>query len=207
MALLRPLLRLVLGKRLPITSGDLRVGGLSAPVVIRRDRHGVPMIEAGTEPDALFALGFCHAQDRAGQLEVLLRLGRGTISEMVGPRALAADRVMRRIGVRHAAEQQFPILGDRVRGILSAYTAGINAGYAHGLSRVPHEFVALRTTPTPWEPEDVLAYTKIQSWFMASNWDVERARLRILMADGPEALRAVDPVGLPPRALPWAENS
>src|SRR5690242_12850368 len=207
MALLRLLLRLVLGKRLPITSGDLSVPGLSAQVTIRRDEHGIPMIDAATEPDALFALGFCHAQDRAGQLEVLVRLGRGTLSEMIGPRTLAADRVSRRVGFRHAADRQWPVLTDRARGILTAYTAGINAGYAHGLARLPHEFVALRTAPTPWEPQDVLAYTKIQSWFMASNWDVELARLRILMADGPEALRAVDPVGLPPRALPWAENS
>ena len=41
----------------------------------------------------------------------------------------------------------------------------------------------------------MLAYTKIQPWFMACNWDAELARLRILMADGPEALRAVDPLG------------
>src|SRR5919197_5194986 len=183
MALLRALLRVVLGKRLPITTGDLRVPGLSAPVMVRRDKHGIPMIDAASELDALFALGFCHAQDRAGQLEVLVRLGRGTIAELVGPRALAADRVLRRIGVRHAADQQWPVLSDRVRGILTAYTAGINAGYAHGLSRVPHEFVALRSAPTPWEPQDVLAYTKLQSWFLASNWDVELARLRVLLAD------------------------
>jgi penicillin G amidase len=200
MALLRALLRLALGKRLPITAGDLRVGGLSAPVTIRRDGHGVPMIDAATEPDALFGLGFCHAQDRAGQLEVLVRLGRGTISEMAGPRTLAADRVMRRIGVRHAADQQWPALSDRARGLLSAYTAGINAGYAHGLARRPHEFVALRTTPTAWEPQDVLAFTKLQSWFMASNWDVELARLRVLMADGPEALLALDPVAADARS-------
>ncbi|MBO0700358.1 MAG: penicillin acylase family protein, partial [Zavarzinella sp.] len=201
MPLLRTLLRLVLGKRLPITAGDLRVPGLSAPVTIRRDKHGIPMIEAANEPDALFALGFCHAQDRAAQLEVLVRLGRGTISELVGPRALAADRVSRRVGFRHAADRQWPVLTDRARDLLSAYTAGINAGYTHGLPRLPHEFVALRATPTPWEPQDVLAYTKIQSWFMASNWDVELARLRILMADGPEALQALDPVE--PALIPY----
>jgi penicillin amidase len=193
MALLRTILRLTLGKRLPVTSGTLRVPGLAATVRIRRDQYGIPMIDAASEPDAFFALGFCHAQDRAGQLEVLVRLGRGTVSEIVGPKALAVDRICRRVGFRRAADEQWPTLADNGRAILSAYAAGINAGHAHGLPRRPHEFVVLRSKPTPWEPQDVLAYTKLQCWFMASNWDVELARLRVFLADGPEALRALDP--------------
>lgn len=39
----------------------------------------------------------------------------------------------------------------------------------------------------------MLTHTKLQCWFMASNWDCELARLRILLADGPEALKALDP--------------
>jgi penicillin amidase len=194
--ILRTLLRLALGKRLPVTSGELRVSGLESSVTIRRDRYSIPMIEAAKEQDAIFALGFCHAQDRAGQLEVLLRLGRGTISEMAGPKALAVDRICRRVGFRHAAEQQFAILTEPQRRIISAYTDGINAGYKHGLRSRPHEFVALRIDPTPWEPADVLAYTKIQPWMMSSNWDAELARLRILLADGPDALKALDPLAV-----------
>jgi penicillin G amidase len=194
MPLLRTLLRLTLGKRLPVTTGELRVPGLGGPVTIRRDRYGIPMIEACAEPDALFALGFCHAQDRAIQLEVLLRVGRGMVAEMAGAQALAVDRVSRRVGFRYAADQQWLTLSEKNRSLLTAYTDGINAGYARGLRKRPHEFVALRTTPTNWEPADVLAFTKLQCWFMASNWDVELARLRILLADGPDALIALDPL-------------
>src|SRR5687768_14303184 len=91
----RTLLRPALGKPLPTPPGTLPVPGPSAPVTIRRDRHGIPMIDAANEPDAFFALGFCHAQDRAVQLEVLVRLGRGTVAELAGPRVLAVDRVTR----------------------------------------------------------------------------------------------------------------
>ena len=66
MNILRSLLRLVLANAWPITAGELRVPGLDCRVTIRRDRHGIPMIEAQSERDAIFALGFCHAQDRAG---------------------------------------------------------------------------------------------------------------------------------------------
>src|SRR5262249_32334276 len=55
------------------------------------------------------------------------------------------------------------------------------------------EFVLLRSKPTPWSPADVLALVKLQSFTMAANWDVELARLKILLADGPEALAALDP--------------
>ena len=34
-------------------------------------------IDAQTDFDATFALGFCHGQDRGGQLEVLWRVARG----------------------------------------------------------------------------------------------------------------------------------
>jgi penicillin amidase len=58
MSLSRLLLRLALGRRLPVTSGELRVRGPSAPVTIRRDKWGVPHIDAANEPAAYFALGF-----------------------------------------------------------------------------------------------------------------------------------------------------
>ena len=40
----------------------------------------------------------------------------------------------------------------------------------------------------------MLAYLKLQSFLLPSNWDVELARLRLLRADGPEAVLALDPL-------------
>ena len=190
---LRFVLRGLLGKRLPVVTGELTVPGLNAPVTIRREKHGIPLITATTDHDAWFALGFCHAQDRSAQLEILLRIGRGALCEIAGAAALPVDRLCRKVGFRRAAEQQLAAVSAEGKALLEAYTAGINAGYSHGLARRPHEFVVLGRTPTPWEPADVLSYMKLQPWFMASNWDCELARLRILLADGPEALLALDP--------------
>ena len=39
-----------------------------------------------------FAIGFCQGQDRAFQLEVLHRVARGTVAELIGPPALPVDR-------------------------------------------------------------------------------------------------------------------
>jgi penicillin amidase len=193
MNLPRLLFRLLLGRRLPRSRGTLTVPGLLAPLRIHRDRWGVPHVEAQNDADAYFGVGFCHGQDRAFQLELLLRIVRGTLSELVGPAALRVDRLARRIGFHHAARQQLPVLDADVRELLEAYARGVEAGASHGLPRRPHEFVLLRSRPTPWTPLDSLGVSKVISFTLCANWDAELARLHILAADGPEALAALDP--------------
>lgn len=193
MNLPRLLLRHTLGRRLPHTRGTLTVPGLLAPVRIRRDGWGVPHLEAQNDADAHFGVGFCHGQDRAFQLEILLRVGRGTLAELVGPAALPVDRLSRRIGFHHAAKQQLPVLDADVREGLEAYARGVEAGVSLGLPRRPHEFVLLRSRPTPWTPLDSLAFGKLIAFTLCANWDSELVRLHILAADGPEALAALDP--------------
>lgn len=197
MSISRFLLRLALGRRLPIASGELRVRGVSAPVTIRRDTFGVPHIDASTETDAHFALGFCQGQDRAGQLEVMWRLVRGALAEWVGAEALPVDRMSRHIGFRRAAEAQVPALGPEARAAFEAFAAGLNAGATAGVSQKPHEFALVGGAPSAWDAADVLGLLKLQSLLMPSNWDVELARLRILLADGPGAVAALDPVASP----------
>jgi penicillin amidase len=202
MTLARTLFRLALGRRPPVTDGELQIPGPAGPVTVRRDKWGVPHIEAETDGDAWFGLGFCHGQDRAFQLETLQRLSRGTLAEMVGPAGLPADRMSRRIGFRRAAVEQLPVLAPDMRAGLEGYAAGVSAGNSHGLTAKPHEFAVLGGEPSPWDAADVLAFLKLQSFFLPSNWDVELARLRTLRADGPDALRALDPV-----AAGWAVPS
>jgi penicillin G amidase len=191
--LARLIFGLVLGRRLPVTRGSVSVPGLHAPVRIDRDRWGVPSITAANEEDGWFGLGFCQGQDRTFQLEAMLRVIRGTLSELVGPDALPIDRFSRRIGFRRAAAKQVAVLDERGRRQMSGFARGVTAGAAGGLRRVPHEFALLRSTPTPWTLEDAVGVLSLQSFSLASNWDSEMARLRVLSSDGPEALRALDP--------------
>jgi penicillin amidase len=189
----RRLMALLLGRRLPRTSGTLAVPGLHGRVTIARDRWGIPHIEAENDHDAWFALGFCQAQDRAFQLESILRVTRGTLAEMVGPRGLPADRLVRRVGFVRSARRQLPALDRSVIDLATAFAAGIYAGHAHGSRFKPHELAILGGRLTPWTAVDVLAYVKLQSFILPSNWDAELARLQILSADGEQALRDLDP--------------
>jgi len=200
MSVTRLALRLALGRRLPIVAGELRVAGPAAPITVRRDAWGVPHVDCQSDADAAFAVGFCHGQDRGGQLETLWRVGRGRLAEWVGAKGLPADRMSRRIGFRRSAEAQLLVLSDSVRAAMNAYALGVNAGLAHGLPAKPHEFAILGGEPSAWDGADVLAVLKLQSFLLPSNWDVELARLRILREDGPDAVKALDPVAAWPEA-------
>jgi penicillin amidase len=189
----RQLFRFLLGRRLPTLRGTLTVPGLQGPVRIDRDRWGIPHITATQESDAWFGLGFCQGQDRAFQLEILLRVVRGTLAQLIGKNGLGVDRLVRRIGFHRAAPAQWEVLHPEIRSMLEAYAAGVNAGATRGLRRRPHEFVLLRSRPTPWTGLDVVAALKLQGFVLSSNWDVELARLKVLTTDGPGALGDLDP--------------
>lgn len=191
--LVRGVLRGLLGSRLPVHHGELRRPGLHDVVIIRRDRWGIPHIHAKNDHDAWFGLGFCQGQDRAFQLETIVRLARGTLAELVGPRGLPADRLIRRLGLTHSAQRQWMVLSSEAQAILAAFTEGIGQGHTVGLTAKPHELVLTRGQITPWRPEDVLAFVKLQSFLLPSNWDLELARWQVLVRDGESSLRSLDP--------------
>ncbi|MFL5340858.1 MAG: penicillin acylase family protein, partial [Gemmataceae bacterium] len=192
--LLRTLFGTLLGRRLPYTTGTLTVPGPRAAIRIDRDQWGIPHIDAANDHDAWFGLGFCQGQDRAFQLETILRVARGTVAELVGPRGLPVDRLSRRVGLWRSAAPQYDVLSENARGVIDAFAAGITAGMTTGLSRKPHEFALLGGAPTPWTGLDVIAFVKLQSFALPSNWDAELTRLKILSEDGSDALLALDPV-------------
>ena len=184
-------LLLALGRRLPRTRGELRVEGLRSDITVRRDRWGIPHIDASSDADAWFGLGFCHGQDRGFQLELLARAGRGTLSELLGEATLPLDRLSRTLGFHRVARAQLPELDSDMRDALDAYVAGVNAAITSGPR--PHELALLRARATRWAAEDVLAFLGLQSLALSGNWDSELGRLQLLLADGPDALAAAAP--------------
>ncbi len=182
-----------LGKRLPTVDGTLRVRGVGGQVTIARDRFGIPHIAAQDDADAWFAVGFCHGQDRAFQLETRLRLVRGTLAALTGPDGLPLDRLSRRIGFRRYGEEAVAALSPEHRRLAEAYADGVTTGVEAGLTQRPHEFALLRARPTPYQAADALGFLALQAFALASNWDVELARLKVLGLDGLDALLALEP--------------
>jgi penicillin amidase len=181
------------GRRLPFVSGELQIPGLERALRIRRDAYGIPYVEAETEEEAFYGLGFCQGQDRSFQLEQLKRVARGTLSELVGVLGLPLDRLTRRIGFHAAASAQWEKLSEADRAFVTAFALGVNDGVQRGLPEPAHEFALLGAEPSPIEARDVLCLMKLAAMLLGSNWDAELARLRVLREDGLEALQALEP--------------
>jgi penicillin amidase len=190
--MLKTLFRLLLGERLPKARGTLVVPSLGSSVVIRRDEYGIPYIEAGNDEDAFHAMGFTVAQDRAFHLELYMRASRGTLAEVIGPEMLDVDRLARRIGFARIARAQLDVMPETSRRQLEAYARGVNDGFRIGLEKRSHEHVLLGIQPGVFEPTDVLGVLQFFAFGLSSNWDAELARLKVLTADGPEALAALE---------------
>ena len=170
-------------RALPV-DGALRLGGLSAPVEIVRDRWGVPHIYAAGLDDLFFAQGFVHAQDRLWQMELNRRIAMGRLAELFGPVALDTDRFSRTFGFRRLAEADLVALGS-LRGHLEAYAAGVNACLEEMGDRLPVEFALLRHRPEPWAPLDTLAWARVMAWSLSHGWASELVRARLIERLGP----------------------
>jgi penicillin G amidase len=190
--MLRALLGLALGKRTPIVAGTLRLPGLRATTTIRRDANGITYVDASVDEDAFFAMGFCQARDRGFQMELYLRVARGTLAAALGAEMLPVDRLMRRIGFRHIARQQLALLGPRERAQLESFARGVNAGIERGAKEKPHELTLLGIEASPFEAADIIAVLQFFAFALSSNWDAELARLRIVRLDGVQALEALE---------------
>ena len=145
--------RAALQASLPQLDGRIHVSGLGRDVTVERDALGIPTVTGSTREDVARATGFLHAQDRFFQMDLARRRAAGELSALVGPAALTLDREIRIHRFRAEAQHAVSLLSPRDRGLLDAYTAGVNRGLA-ALGGPPFEYVLLRQTPQPWKDED-----------------------------------------------------
>lgn len=165
---------------LPAHEGERIAPGLAAPVSIVRDAHAVPFIRAETEADALFALGYAHAQDRLWQIDFNRRIAQGRIAEILGPAAIDTDRFLRTLGVYRTAQSIAANLDAQTRAMLDAYAAGVNAYLATRTQPLPPEFLLLRApAPQPWTAADSIAWSLMMAWDLSRSYLNELARLRL----------------------------
>ena len=172
---------------LPQLDGQVRIGGLSAPVTVTRDSHGVPAIEAANLEDLFFAQGYVTAQDRLWQMDIMRRFGSGELSEILGEDTLKLDREQRILGLRAAAKKSLEIATTRDRSFFEAYARGVNAYIASRGNRLPIEFRILHYHPKPWLAEDsvVIANSMVKDLNYHYFYDA-LSREKILAKLGPE---------------------
>src|SRR6478752_8060523 len=166
-----------LRRSLPQIDGTITVAGASAPIDIVRDADAIPHIFASTKADALFGLGYVHAQDRLWQMEFQRRIGHGRLSEIFGEATIPQDRFLRTVGFGRAARSAWDRLPDDARQQINAYCAGGNAFIStHHGRLLPPEFTLLRFEPEPFTGPDVLVWVKMMAWDLSANYTLELMR-------------------------------
>src|SRR5215212_1412915 len=178
---------------LPKVSGTIEVPELRGTVRVRRDRWGVPHVEADQREDLFFAQGYCHGQDRLWQMDFYRRVVEGRVAEMAGEEGLAVDRLMRTLGIRRAAEREVAELEPELRARIERFCAGVNAA-ARDARALPFEMQVLRQDFAPWRPVDILSLGKLLAFGLSTNWEKELLRADMARELGPELATRLDPV-------------
>ena len=187
----------LLRRSLPAVEGSVTVAGLTAPVEIVRDADAIPHVFAASKNDALFGLGYVHAQDRLWQMEFQRRIGHGRLSEMFGEATVPQDRFLRTVGFGRAARSAWNATPDWAKQQINAYLAGVNAFIAahHGmlLTGLPPEFTLLRIEPEPFTGPDVIVWVKMMAWDLSANYAFELLRHDLVRAVGADRMAQLMP--------------
>jgi penicillin amidase len=183
-----------LSRSLPGIDGQESLSGISSSIEVIRDADAIPHIFASNVPDALFGLGYVHAQDRLWQMEFQRRVGHGRLSEIFGAAAVPQDRFLRTVGFGRAARSAWDRMPDEAKAQITAYVGGVNAFIStHHGSRLPPEFTLLRFEPEPWSGADVVVWVKMMAWDLSANYSFELLRDDLVRTVGLERMHQLMP--------------
>jgi penicillin amidase len=180
----------------PQTDGTVQLPGLRAPVTIMRDKSGIPHIYAANPHDLFMAQGYVQAQDRLWQMESFRAGIAGNTSQLQPSISnLEADKFVRTLGWRRAAEADYAAAGDEAKAILQAFAEGVNAYRDRQAENVPSEFFIVGAfgskgpgfQPQPWDAIDSLQTAKYMAWDLSSNADNEMFHVNLLKKFGEAA--------------------
>jgi penicillin amidase len=170
----------------PQTTGSVKLKGLSSPVTVDRDGHGIPQIYADSSKDLFAAQGYVQSQDRFWEMDVRRHMTAGRLSEMFGKSEVKSDAFLRTLGWRRVAAQEYKKLSPQSRSNLQAYSSGVNAYLKdHKGSAASVEYAALGLSggsdykPEKWTPIDSIAWLKAMAWDLRSNMrdEIDRSLL------------------------------
>ncbi len=152
--------------------------GLDDEVRIYRDEWGIPHIYGHGEPDLFFALGFCHAQDRMFQMDMMRRTANGQMAAFLGPDSIEDDKFnllkmtyhyakLTRIDMETSLDPEI----QQMFHLLTRYVAGINKYISENQKNKPFEYQFLNAEIAPWELEDTLVYAGFISEYFTWGYD------------------------------------
>lgn len=130
---------------------------------IRWNDRAVPYLVVEDELDVPYLMGVVHGHLRRTQMEILVRVARGELSELGGPFARDVDELLRTLDIDRAVPEIERALPPETRAWCERYAAGVNA-QAAAQSRRPKDArvlgIDLRRT---WTVADTLTVSRLAS--------------------------------------------
>ncbi len=158
---------------LPDYNATINISGLSAPVQVYRDDHGVPHIIAQNEQDLYTVIGYISAQDRLWQMDLLRRVTQGRLSEIFGKKMLNTDVLLRKLRMSEQAEKLYPTLKEEVKMPLTYFAKGVNTYIETHKNKLPFEFKILGYKPEKWQAQQSLNLVGFMAWNLELGYKME----------------------------------
>ena len=159
-----------------LPSGTFKAPGIPGVARVVWDRWGVPHIYATTDEAGVYALGWVTASMRLFQMDLLRRVGEGTLAALVGSAGLSNDEFIRSIGLPATINKTWEEIKSRpelhkLEVLLEAYARGVNdyISYAEKHNLLPVEYRVLGLKPEPWRPQDTISIAKVIALGLAWN--------------------------------------
>ncbi len=168
----------------PQRTGEARVTGLTERVEVRFDDAAVPHVRAESLLDAARALGWLHANERIGQMELMRRYVNGRLAEIVGEAALRSDKNVRELRFPQTVEALHGALETSSRELLEAYAQGVNAWLEARGGDLPPDVRLMRVRPEPWSARDSLCVQVMMAQMLSFSAGREFTRLAWVHALG-----------------------
>jgi len=132
---------------------EIALAGPNEEVKVYYDDRLVPHIFASNIEDATFAQGYLLAQHRLWQMDFMVRLSAGRLSEVLGKATIPRDLMMRKFGLEYGAKravEEWKKFPEDYKSV-SAFKDGINA-YINSLdpADLPLEFKLANYKPAAW---------------------------------------------------------
>jgi penicillin G amidase len=180
----------------PMEEDPIALPGLDGPVDVIVDDRGMPHIYASTVHDLMMVEGYVMARDRIVQMEFIRRGVTGRLAEVLAelsPGTVDNDMGSRFLGFRRQGRAIYESLADDdpTRLVAEAFVAGINAYIDQVVLAADYRapdglqlFDIMRANENfgHWEPADVFALARYQSYNLAYDADADISRTRALLA-------------------------
>jgi len=167
--------------------------GLTSEVTVYRDEHAVPHIYADNEQDLYMTVGWCMAQDRLFQMDLIRRATTGRLSDILGEQTVQVDHLMRALRIPEKSRMMIAKTNEaQLRGV-QAFCDGVNQYVDSHQERLPVEFSILGYKPEKWIPEHTFNVISFMAFDLSTGWITEIMFHKMLKTVGEERLKEILP--------------